>query len=105
MAKGPDKPISHERRAFFRQLFVKAVEKVEEAGRNFADRAKTGFHEPPAYKPPSYNYNTRDTDGYGHNPHQEVYGPPWPPPYGPPMPQRLKAELAEQTGRSVPRSG
>ena len=103
MAKRPEKPVSHDRRAFFRHLFVKAVEKVEETGRNFAQRASAGFNEPPTYTPPNYNYYARDQYGY-HGHQQEVYGPPWPPPFGPPMPPRLRAELRERSARSVPRN-
>lgn len=103
MAKRPEKPVSHERRAFFRQLFVKAVEKVEEAGRNFADRAGAGFRENAGYTPP-YNAYTRDQHDYHRSRELEVYGPPWPPPYGPPIPAKLKAELNEVAGRAVPRN-
>ena len=102
MAKRPEKPESVPRRDFFRQLFVKAVEKVEEAGREFAQRAKVSFEEPrPAYTPPTW----RSSYGYDdYNPHREVYGPPWPPPYGPPVPAKLKAELKAVAERSVSRA-
>jgi hypothetical protein len=83
--KRPKKPVtpdvSASRRAFFRDLFVKAVQGVEQASHELADRMKPLTESPPLYTPA----NTASWQ----QPIREVYGPPWPPPYGPPVPTAI----------------
>lgn len=58
-----DKP--RDRRSFFRQLFLRGVEKVEEAGKQIVERMHILQPAPkPAYTPPAYDYDPR-WDGTG----------------------------------------
>ena len=98
----PDKgrEVSSGRRAFFRDLFVQAVEVVERAGREFHQRATLGFDRAagPPHNPPAKVYPRYTPPGH------ETYGPPWPPPAGPPLPIELIRELNARAGSRVARN-
>jgi len=84
------------RRAFFQDLFVKAIETAEVVGKNMAERATPRFpYEPPAYPydPSIYHDPYHDHDHHYHG--DEPYGPPWPPPFGPSIPMDLQRKLRE----------
>ena len=89
------------RRGFFRELFVSAVETLEQVGHQLQQGSA------PAYQPPLYpEIDYADT----HYPDHEVYGPPWPPPAGPPIPQQVRQALrraggGESSPQSVARGG
>lgn len=95
--KRPKKPltpdVSASRRAFFRDLFVKAVEGVEQASHELASRMKPLSEPPPTYSP-AHTSSWRQ-------PIQEVYGPPWPPPYGPPVPASILKLIRENPSAKV----
>jgi hypothetical protein len=90
--KRPNKPakapveVSPARRAFFRNLFLKAVEGVEHASHDLAQRMKPLTGEEPRPYPAAHSAPWSA-------PLLETYGPPWPPPYGPPVPLAILTRL------------
>jgi hypothetical protein len=92
-AKPERKEISVNRRGFFRQLAISAIEEAEKAGHEFLDRTnlREHFAQDPRNStarsnyPPPY-YASMDM----------VYGPPWPPPMGPDIPPTIRKTLREQ---------
>jgi len=82
--------VSVDRRRFFRQMFIKAVEGVEKAGQQFAERAKMNQ----AYTPPPPAHRPYTPPNHYEMPFS-VYGPPWPPPFGPPIPPQVRKTLRE----------
>ena len=88
MADHPDKPISANRRGFFRQIFISAIESVEKIGKQMADPFEVEeSHD--AYGDSDFNWNwTQEEENL-------TYGPPWPPQLGPPIPVAVRAELRE----------
>jgi hypothetical protein len=111
---GKTPPVSVDRRLFFRDMFVHAVTHVEKTGREFAQRASSGFDlaapqtgsaaaawsASDAMRSPRHpDYS--EADMYNFNP--PVYGPPWPPPYGPPIPAKLRSQMMSCAGRPVAR--
>jgi hypothetical protein len=103
--RAPDTPSSVDRRVFFRQLFVHAVDHVEKAGREFAQRATAGFgqHSTGATGPGTPYYYRGHEQSADFGTQSGVYGPPWPPPYGPPIPAKLRAQLKAAAGQRVAR--
>lgn len=87
------KDVSVNRRGFFRQLAISAIEEAEKAGHEFLDRTNLNEHfapepQPRRHYPPPY-YETMDM----------IYGPPWPPPLGPDIPMHVQHELRDQAHR------
>ncbi|QNN23261.1 hypothetical protein HED60_13585 [Planctomycetales bacterium ZRK34] len=87
------KDVSVNRRGFFRQLAISAIEEAEKAGHDFLDRANLSEHfrsdshyspTPSSYPPPYYASPDM------------IYGPPWPPPMGPDIPPAIRKTLREQ---------
>jgi hypothetical protein len=93
MPQRPDKPISTDRRGFFRQLFTEAIKTVEEAGKIYAQRAKLHL---PAVPPPPVIPAPQDSRRSQYSSSWEMYGPPWPPTYGPHVPLWLRKKLREE---------
>jgi hypothetical protein len=87
MVDRPDKPISADRRGFFRQIFVSAIESVEKVGREMADKFEVEDTSDP-YEHSNFDWNWSQDEEMG-------FGPPWPPPFGPPIPVAVRAELRQ----------
>ena len=97
MSKQPKKPVSPGRRQFFRDMFVHAIEGAETVGRSFADRHRFPYplEEEAEHRAADYSRLF--------NPHEEVYGPPWPPRLGPDVPESIRAERRRRQSRTVAR--
>ncbi|MDX1563805.1 MAG: hypothetical protein R3236_00300 [Phycisphaeraceae bacterium] len=96
MAERPEKPISANRRGFFRQIFVSAIETVEKVGREMADRLEIDEPIDP-FRDVDFNWNWPELDDPG-------FGPPHPAPLGPPIPVSIRKKLRQLHGPTVARS-
>lgn len=91
--KPAPKDVSVNRRGFFRQLAISAIEEAEKAGHEFLDRANLREH----FAPDSSNASSRRTYPPPYYASMDmIYGPPWPPPMGPDIPPALRKTLREQ---------
>ena len=84
MPKRSDNPVSANRRGFFREIFISAVEVAETVSHNLVEKHLNRRFEPEF--DPSDWYTAPE----------EVYGPAWPPPEGPPTPPEIQLELRQQ---------
>ena len=96
MAEHPEKPISANRRGFFRQIFVSAIETVEKVGREMADRLEIDEPIDP-FRDVDFNWNWAEAEDQG-------FGPPHPAPLGPPIPVSIRKKLRQLHSPTVARS-
>ena len=98
-----ERPVSTDRRQFFREMMVQAIEGAEELGKQMQQGRRLpspygyGFgFEDEAHAPPDFSHLDHGQDA--------VQGPPWPPAAGPTIPLALRQELREPRLGSVSRS-